>query len=395
VRILERYGARLPNRWSRSLIAHIRLLVAHTQARDWIDGTPIVYMSVAKTAERLGISPSQVSYNERQLVRLRAITHIDSGNYKRFARRCPDTGRMIEGRGVSLAPLGQQLHFLRQMAAAMEETDARRQRARADYTALRRHIRGVFDALAEGEPWQGRHIDDDRLQDLTSRFEALLAGMRIGRRTDVEAIEDYVTRLTAFMADIAPAELCGGDDGVNTLKPHDNDAELKSRDEEFRRPAVNDCDAHRIQTDLHESNTSSAPASAAGSSSGRPARQSGHGARPDDRQSSRGHAGNGPECGDAAAEASAGGLTDRISLDRFLDGLPADLRRRLPAQAGLLNWRPSAEALIRCRPRASVMTSPLPRSRRRSPSSAKAACRSCQPAASRRAASSAGNRSFT
>lgn len=52
VRILERYGARMPNRWSRSLIAHIRLLVAHTQDRDWIDGTLIVYMSVARTACR-------------------------------------------------------------------------------------------------------------------------------------------------------------------------------------------------------------------------------------------------------------------------------------------------------------------------------------------------------
>ena len=42
VRILERFGARMPNRWSRALVAHIRLLVAHTQDRDWIDGTPIV-----------------------------------------------------------------------------------------------------------------------------------------------------------------------------------------------------------------------------------------------------------------------------------------------------------------------------------------------------------------
>ena len=42
VRILERYGTRLPERWSRSLIAHVRLLVSHTQNRDWIDGKPIV-----------------------------------------------------------------------------------------------------------------------------------------------------------------------------------------------------------------------------------------------------------------------------------------------------------------------------------------------------------------
>ena len=39
VRILECYGARLPNRWGRSLIAHIQLLVTHMQAREWIDGS--------------------------------------------------------------------------------------------------------------------------------------------------------------------------------------------------------------------------------------------------------------------------------------------------------------------------------------------------------------------
>ena len=242
VRILERYGTRLPERWSRSLIAHVRLLVSHTQNRDWIDGKPIVYMSVARTAEKLGISVSQVNYNERQLIRLKAITHIDSGNYKRYARRCPDTGRILDGRGVNLAPLGHQLGFLRNIAAIIEDQDQRRQRLRDQYTSLRRYIRGVFDALVEGEPWQGRVIAGDQLQAVANQFTALLGNMHIGRRTTADEIEAYIAQLTNFLTGIAPA----------------NAPDLKGRDKEDKRLSAKPCDAHRIQTEICETNTSNA-----------------------------------------------------------------------------------------------------------------------------------------
>ena len=102
VRILKRIGTRLPDRWSPMLIAHIELLVSFTQDRDWHDGRPVVWLSVEKTAQLLGISPSQVNYNERQMLRLVAITFHDSGNHKRHGHRCPDTGRILEAHGVDL-----------------------------------------------------------------------------------------------------------------------------------------------------------------------------------------------------------------------------------------------------------------------------------------------------
>jgi len=63
VRLLKKIGRQLPQpkRWSNGLIQHIELLVSLTQAKDWTNGQPIVWMSVAQTAERLGISSGQTA----------------------------------------------------------------------------------------------------------------------------------------------------------------------------------------------------------------------------------------------------------------------------------------------------------------------------------------------
>ena len=52
VQILEEIGSQLPDEWRMTpqLIAHLRLLVRMTRPRDWHDGTPVVWMSVKKTA---------------------------------------------------------------------------------------------------------------------------------------------------------------------------------------------------------------------------------------------------------------------------------------------------------------------------------------------------------
>ena len=49
VHLLKQIGTALPKekRWSNSLIRHIELLVSLTRTQDWIDGKPIVWMSVA------------------------------------------------------------------------------------------------------------------------------------------------------------------------------------------------------------------------------------------------------------------------------------------------------------------------------------------------------------
>ena len=155
VQILKRVGCKLPGkegaRWNRQLIDHLELLVSMTQERDWIEGTPVVWMSVAETASRLGISCSQVNYNENQLLQLGAITWTDSANHKRFGRRS-ERGRIIYAYGINLGPLGQLQKYLENMEGLIDQERQEKRTAKLAFTALRRHIRGIFSCP---EKWPG------------------------------------------------------------------------------------------------------------------------------------------------------------------------------------------------------------------------------------------------
>ena len=73
---------------------------------DWEAGaTPIVYQSLSRTALDLGVSERQIQRLEKSLHEVGAITWNDSGNHRRFGKRCPDTGRILFAFGVDLSPL--------------------------------------------------------------------------------------------------------------------------------------------------------------------------------------------------------------------------------------------------------------------------------------------------
>ena len=104
VQILEEIGAAMPVavRLSPQLITHLRLLVRMTQKRDWFDGMPVVWLSVRRTAELLGVTPAQVNRNENRLMALQLITFRDSPNHKRCGMRCPESGRITGASGIDL-----------------------------------------------------------------------------------------------------------------------------------------------------------------------------------------------------------------------------------------------------------------------------------------------------
>ena len=191
ITILRRIAHRLPERggarWTQALLTHIEFLVGHSSARDWQDGRPVVWMSRARTAELLGITAGQVTARENQLMRLGALSFDDSANHKRYGRRCPDTGRIIEACGVNLAPLGRMLHYLQQIDRIAQDEARRRAVARQAFTVLRRKIRGIFAGMAEGMwPLRGAALDG-----LVRSFEALLPA-RLARSTPAEEVEGYV-----------------------------------------------------------------------------------------------------------------------------------------------------------------------------------------------------------
>ncbi len=194
IHILKRQGSQLPRdgekpRWSRTLIDHLELLVSMTQDRDWHDGKPIVWMSVGETAARLGISPSQVNTNEKQLFALGALTWTDSGNHKRYGRR-NERGRIIYAYGINLAPFGHLTGWLKEMNGVLDEEASLWKIAKREFSAMKRKIRGVFD-YPEDWPCDLSAAEAD--------FEAIIAEMRIQRSTDTGQVRGWIKTLEELL----------------------------------------------------------------------------------------------------------------------------------------------------------------------------------------------------
>ena len=162
--------------------------IAYTSETDWQAGSrPIVFQSVSRTALDLGVSERQIQKLEAALFDAGAITWNDSGNHKRYGRRCPDTNRIVFAYGVDLTPLA----YLRPELEA--ELDTKRQHdeawmaAKREVSSLRREFRGLVSEWAErGEqapcPILVARYDEIAIQIRThialDRLEKLLAAHR-------------------------------------------------------------------------------------------------------------------------------------------------------------------------------------------------------------------------
>lgn len=240
VQILEEIGSQLPGEWRMTpqLIAHLRLLVRMTMPRDWHDGTPVVWMSVKKTADLLGITPAQVNRNENRLMALMLITFRDSANHKRFGTRCPESKRITTANGIDLSPVGARLHYLRQMRKAIIETRSRKAEYRQLITRLRRRIRGIFVGIEDGS-WTG----PEGVDVLADEFEALLAGIKTGRVVPVEELKTYVGALQAFCSRLEAGE----GEALEAAEIHENEQNMRPRDHHHATPGPHRCDAHTVQ----------------------------------------------------------------------------------------------------------------------------------------------------
>lgn len=77
-----------------------------TKDLDWEEGaSPIVFQSLSKTSLDLGLSERQIQRLEKKLFECGVITWRDSGNHKRYGRRCPKSGHIEYAYGVDLTPL--------------------------------------------------------------------------------------------------------------------------------------------------------------------------------------------------------------------------------------------------------------------------------------------------
>ena len=82
---------------------YLFFLVDKTQERDWSDGSPIVWWSVQRLADSLGVSTRQVNRLETSLIAKGFLTHQDSANHRRWGTRDKTTGKILQAYGVNLA----------------------------------------------------------------------------------------------------------------------------------------------------------------------------------------------------------------------------------------------------------------------------------------------------
>ena len=323
VQILEEIGSQLPDQWRMTpqLIAHLRLLVRMTRPRDWHDGTPVVWMSVKKTAELLGVTPAQVNRNENRLMALMLITFRDSANHKRFGARCPQSDRITAANGIDLSPLGARLHYLRQMRGAIIETRSRKAEFRQLITRLRRRIRGIFVGMEDGS-WTGPEGTPEGalegIETLAGEFETLIAGMRSGRAVPVEELEGYAGALQAFCARLEAV----GDDTLDPAEIHENDRNMRPRHHDHATPGPHRCDAHTVQPLSMNQDTGSLAAQAPPKAGGPRCDLYGH----EGGGSGQGARANSPPEMPPLGE----DVTARLRLHRLTPRLPRELQQRLP-----------------------------------------------------------------
>lgn len=132
-------------------IALLDYYLAFTRDCDWEEGArPIVYQSLTKTALDLGVSERQVQKLESALFAAGAITWNDSGNHKRYGRRCPDTGRLVFAYGVDLSPLSYLRERLEKLLEEKRRNDEAWLETKRQISWYRRQIRGLLLEAEQG-----------------------------------------------------------------------------------------------------------------------------------------------------------------------------------------------------------------------------------------------------
>jgi hypothetical protein len=238
VQILKRIGTSLPvnelgARWTVELVDHLEMLVAYTNDEDWHQGKPIVWLSVAKIAEKRGISRSQVNRNENRLMKLGAITWVDSGNHKRYGRRNADNN-IIKACGVNLMPLAGLIKHLRQQEVMIEDERQSFASFKEQLTVLRRRCRSTIAWLFD----QGLQ---DSIEGLAEEIDAVISTIRVHSKTKVEELKKWIDYLAMMLDKLKLAH-----------DPQDSviqGADMRPKDSTDATQGSHECDAHIIQNE--------------------------------------------------------------------------------------------------------------------------------------------------
>ena len=141
------------------LVHAVDWLFRFTQPQDWEAGSrPVVWPSASMQQEALGLSPTQAKRLNRSLIELGLVTMKDSPNGKRYGKRHPQTGRLIEAYGFDLSPVAMRHAEFRRLAEEGRAERAAFGRLRRRATIARKAIAQILETVAEyaieGEEWQ-------------------------------------------------------------------------------------------------------------------------------------------------------------------------------------------------------------------------------------------------
>jgi len=167
--------------FSPRMITLLDYYMSFTRDIDWEEGSrPIVYQSLAKTALDMGVSERQIQILENQLFEIGALTWHDSGNHRRFGKRCDETGHILFAYGVELTPLAFLKNELESKLQEKQLYDKAWMETKRQISYYRRQIRSILleAEMGEGESDAGFVLEEAGLIDFTARYEHIAVPIR-------------------------------------------------------------------------------------------------------------------------------------------------------------------------------------------------------------------------
>jgi replication initiation protein RepC len=221
----------------------IDVLMAFSQDQDWQAGQrPIVWPSNALLQDQLGLRRRQVQYLIRGLIDLRLIAPMDSPNGRRWGRRNPESGVIVEAYGFDLSPLAERYEELLAAAEQNQAERERRGRLRRQLTiavkAIRQIVETALDHGVTGRDWLQWLREAEALVVQANdaplpALEASVAGLERQRQEGEAALQAVFA--VDEMKDIAPwGALCCTPITTTNQLPADKSATCKPDSEQSK-----------------------------------------------------------------------------------------------------------------------------------------------------------------
>jgi len=199
--------------FSPRMIQLLDYYMAFTRDCDWEEGSsPIVYQSLSRTAQDMGVSERQIQHLEQRLFEVGAITWHDSGNHKRYGQRDAESGEILYAYGVDLTPLAFLKPELEDKLHEKQLYDQAWQETKREVSWCRSQIRGLLLEIQE------EGAEPDAIQSLANSYHNIAIQIRthislIDLRSLLMQHQDLHAELLKFVE----AERRSGDQAVETV----------------------------------------------------------------------------------------------------------------------------------------------------------------------------------